>query len=203
MCCCTYRIWRNLSWWAWEGISNLKFTLHSCSQTYTDTFSPYLSFLCSWYSSIWSSEKCGFLIWTTLPYAEFTHEGTEPWLVLGQHLHCRNKLILKCIFLSVAMLLVEWLSQFKCSWWTSRDRLCLACCGISSVADVPHVTPISVNRSYFRHIKVRTDLKAIKVNVKSHDAFQCSSEEVKILICILNQISKTTAERFGRWVIQK
>lgn len=55
-------------------------------------------------------------------------------------------------------------------------------CGISSVADVPHVPPISVNKSYFRHIKVRADLKVIKVSVKSHDSFQCNSEEVKVLI---------------------
>lgn len=44
--------------------------------------------------------------------------------------------------------------------------MCLTCCGISSVADVPHATPISVNQSYFRHTEVRTDLKVIKVRGK-------------------------------------
>lgn len=60
--------------------------------------------------------------------------------------------------------------------------MCLTHCGISPVADVPHVTPISVKRSYFRHIKVRTDFKVIKISVKSHDSFQCNPEEVKVLI---------------------
>jgi len=59
---------------------------------------------------------------------------------------------------------------------------CLTHYGICSVARVPHVTPINFNRSYFRHVKVRTDLKAIKISVKSHYSFQCNSEEVKVLL---------------------
>lgn len=58
-----------------------------------------------------------------------------------------------------------------------KGETCLTHCWVSSVA-----THFSVNRSYFRHIKVRAELKVLKVSVKSHDFFQWCSEEIKVLI---------------------